>query len=121
MLTILISVSYTHLDVYKRQGLDSLQTLDVYMESADGTIEAKRFTGVDISHMGTVVSPSQPFRTTSGYKTIYIVVNKDVYKRHQFMICLVNLHYISTRFLTFIFSSESNTIDPYIESHRTLI
>lgn len=57
------------------EGLDSLQTLDVYMESADGTIEAKRFTGVDISHMGTVVSPSQPFRTTSGYKTIYIVVN----------------------------------------------
>lgn len=39
------------------------------------SIEAKRFTGVDISHMGTVVSPSQPFRTTSGYKTIYIVVN----------------------------------------------
>ena len=39
----------------------------------------------------------------------------------QFIICLLNLHYISTRFLTFIFSSESNTIDPYIESHRKLI
>ena len=57
------------------EGLDSLQTLDVYMESADGAIEAKRFTGEDISHAGTVVSPSQPFRTTSGYKTIYIVIN----------------------------------------------
>lgn len=39
----------------------------------------------------------------------------------QFIICLLNLHYIFTRFLTFIFSSESNTIDPYIESHRKLI
>ncbi len=57
------------------EGLDSLQTLDVYMQSADGTVEAKRFTGLDISHTGTVVSPSQPFRTTSGYKTIYIVIN----------------------------------------------
>ena len=47
------------------EGLDSLQTLDVYMQSADGTVEAKRFTGFDISHTGTVVSPSQPFRTTS--------------------------------------------------------
>lgn len=57
------------------EGLDSLQTLDVYMQSADGTVEAKRFTGLDISHTGTAVSPSQPFRTTSGYKTIYIVIN----------------------------------------------
>ena len=45
------------------------------MQSADGTVEAKRFTGLDISHTGTVVSPSQPFRTTSGYKTIHIVIN----------------------------------------------
>lgn len=57
------------------EGLDSLRTLDVYMQSADGTVEAKRFTGTDISYAGTVVSPSQPFRTTSGYKTIYIVIN----------------------------------------------
>lgn len=57
------------------EGLDSLQTLDVYMQSADGTIEAKRFTGADVSHTGTILSPSQPFRTTSGYKTVYVVIN----------------------------------------------
>ncbi|MCC8088804.1 MAG: Mfa1 family fimbria major subunit [Rikenellaceae bacterium] len=45
------------------------------MLSADGTIEAKRFTGIDISTNGTIVTPSQPFRTISGYKTIYIVLN----------------------------------------------
>lgn len=56
-------------------GLDSLQTLDVYMRSGDGTIETKRFMGSDISRSQTTISPSQPFKTTSGYKTIYIVIN----------------------------------------------
>ncbi|MCC8019795.1 MAG: Mfa1 family fimbria major subunit [Rikenellaceae bacterium] len=56
-------------------GNDYVQTLDIYMRSADGTIEAKRFTGTDISSDGSYVAPSQPFRTTSGYKTVYIVLN----------------------------------------------
>jgi hypothetical protein len=57
------------------EGNDGVQTLDIYMQSADGTIEAKRFQGTDISSTGTVVAPSQPFRTTSGTKTIYVVLN----------------------------------------------
>lgn len=56
-------------------GLDSLETLDVYIKSGDGTIETKRFTGSDISRSGTAVSPSQPFKTTSGNKTIYVIIN----------------------------------------------
>ncbi len=57
------------------EGHDAIQTLDIYMRSGDGTIEAKRFSGTGISSNGTVVSPSQPFRTTSGTKTIYVVLN----------------------------------------------
>lgn len=56
-------------------GNDGVRTLDIYMRSADGTVEAKRFTGTDISSDGTIVAPSQPFRTTSGTKTIYVVLN----------------------------------------------
>jgi len=57
------------------EGNDGVETLDIYMLSADGTIEGKRFSGTDISSTGSTVSPSQPFRTTSGYKTVYIVLN----------------------------------------------
>lgn len=57
------------------EGNDGVETLDIYMIGADGTLEAKRFTGSDISSTGTVVAPSQPFRTTSGNKTIYVVMN----------------------------------------------
>ncbi|MCD8260428.1 MAG: Mfa1 family fimbria major subunit [Bacteroides sp.] len=57
------------------EGNDGVETLDIYMVSGDGTIEAKRFTGSGISSTGSVVSPSQPFRTTSGTKTIYVVLN----------------------------------------------
>lgn len=57
------------------EGNDGVVTLDIYMVGADNTVEAKRFTGTDISSTGTVVSPSQPFRTTSGTKTVYVVIN----------------------------------------------
>lgn len=57
------------------EGNDGIKTLDIYMQSADGVIEAKRFTGTDISSTGTVIAPSQPFRTTSGIKNVYIVLN----------------------------------------------
>lgn len=57
------------------EGVDGIETLDIYMRSADGDIEAKRFTSADLSSTGTSVSPSQPFRTSSGYKTIYVVIN----------------------------------------------
>lgn len=57
------------------EGNDGVQTLDIYMLAADGTIEARRFTGADISSDGTTVTPSEPFRTTSGYKTVYVVIN----------------------------------------------
>lgn len=57
------------------EGHDAVETLDIYLLGADGVIEAKRFTGTDISSTGNSVSPSQPFRTTSGYKTIYVVLN----------------------------------------------
>ncbi|MDU1891511.1 MAG: Mfa1 family fimbria major subunit [Dysgonomonas sp.] len=57
------------------EGEDGIYTLDVYMVSADGTLEAKRFQEGDLSTTGSVLSPSQPFRTTSGKKTVYVVVN----------------------------------------------
>lgn len=57
------------------EGVDGVETLDVYMMDGEGIIEAKRFTGTDISSTGSSVSPSQPFRTTSGYKTVYVVLN----------------------------------------------
>ncbi len=57
------------------EGEDLIQTLDIYMLNADNSVEAKRFSGTDIATTGTAVSPSQPFRTMSGYKTIYVVLN----------------------------------------------
>lgn len=57
------------------EGMDGVITLDVYMIGADKTVEAKRFSGSDLSSTGTVVSPSQPFRTTSGSKVVYVVIN----------------------------------------------
>ncbi len=57
------------------EGDDGVETLDIYMVSSTGVIEARRFTGNDISSTGEVVAPSQPFRTTSGYKTVYVVLN----------------------------------------------
>ncbi len=60
------------------EGNDGIETLDIYIVSADGTLETKRFTGTDISSTGSIVSPSQPFRTTSGTKTIYVVLNNPL-------------------------------------------
>lgn len=65
------------------QGNDLIKTLDIYMQAtAGGDIERKRFTGADISINNTTgtISPSQPFLTTSGYKTLYVVLNdtKDI-------------------------------------------
>lgn len=57
------------------EGNDGVVTLDIYMVADDGTLEAKRFVGSDISSTGTVVAPSQPFRTTSGTKTVWVVLN----------------------------------------------
>lgn len=57
------------------EGMDDIQTLDLYMVSTDGTLETKRFTGTDISKASNEVSVSQPFRTTSGTKTVYVVIN----------------------------------------------
>jgi len=57
------------------EGNDGVETLDIYMVAADGTLEAKRFVGTEISAAGETVSPSQPFRTTSGTKTISVVIN----------------------------------------------
>lgn len=57
------------------EGNDWVNTLDIYMKSADGTIEAKRFVRADLSTDGSIITPNQPFRTTSGSKTIYVVLN----------------------------------------------
>lgn len=57
------------------EGNDLIETLDVYIESGDGSIQARRFTGTDIVMSGSTVSPSEPFLTTSGLKTIYVVLN----------------------------------------------
>lgn len=61
-------------------GNDLIKTLDVYMQSADGTIERRRFEGKEIAVStgsgGTpTVSPRAPFLTTSGNKTLFIVLN----------------------------------------------
>ena len=56
-------------------GNDGIQTLDVYMIGADKTVEAKRFSGKDLSASGSLITPSQPFRTTSGTKIVYVVLN----------------------------------------------
>lgn len=58
------------------EGNDAIETLDVYMTTVAGkTVEAYRFTGSEISANGNVVSTSQPFKTTSGKKTVHVVLN----------------------------------------------
>lgn len=58
------------------EGDDVIETLDVYMISmANRTVEARRFTDSEISSDGKIVSTSQPFKTTAGKKTVYIVLN----------------------------------------------
>lgn len=58
-------------------GKDYIKTLDIYIQS-DGIIEdAIRFERSDLSintNTG-IISPSQPFRTNSGSKIIYVVIN----------------------------------------------
>lgn len=58
------------------EGHDAIESLDVYMVSVtDRATETHRFTGTEISSTGNIVSTSQPFRTTSGKKLVYIVLN----------------------------------------------
>ena len=58
------------------EGHDAVETLDVYMVSVtDRTVETHRFTGSEITSTGSVVSTSQPFKTTSGRKLVHIVLN----------------------------------------------
>lgn len=60
----------------KYEGNDGIETLDVYLlDIAERSTEAKRFTKSEISSTGSVVSTSQPFRTTSGRKVVYVVLN----------------------------------------------
>ena len=47
----------------------------MYLVGTDKTFEAKRFSGSEITSTGSVVSTSQPFRTTSGRKMVYVVLN----------------------------------------------
>lgn len=58
------------------EGNDGIETLDIYLlDVADRSTQAKRFTKTEISSNGSVVSTSQPFRTTSGRKMVYVVLN----------------------------------------------
>jgi len=59
------------------EGNDGVETLDVYIVSGDGTIDPYRFAGDGLAAIDAsgIIEPSQPFRTTSGTKTIYVVVN----------------------------------------------
>ncbi|MCD8079300.1 MAG: hypothetical protein LUF04_02470, partial [Bacteroides sp.] len=51
------------------EGNDGVETLDIYMRSGDGTIEAKRFTGSGISSTGSVISlPASLFAPHPGSK-----------------------------------------------------
>lgn len=56
-------------------GNDSIETLDIYLEAGNGSVESLRLTAADIAVSGTTVSPSEPFKTTAGAKTIYVVLN----------------------------------------------
>lgn len=56
-------------------GKDAIETLDVYMKSGGVVERAKRFTGSDIAVSGSNVSTTEPFRTTSGHKEIFVVIN----------------------------------------------
>lgn len=57
------------------EGFNLIRTLDLYMTSSDGTVQAKRFAANDLSIDGALVTLNQPFRTTSGNKTIHVVLN----------------------------------------------
>lgn len=57
------------------EGNDGVETLDIYMVGTDRTFDAKRFTGSDLSTNGADVTLSQPFRTTSGTKVVWVVIN----------------------------------------------
>ncbi|MDR2955031.1 MAG: Mfa1 family fimbria major subunit [Prevotella sp.] len=57
------------------EGTDLVKTLDLYIVSADGTLEAKRLNRGDLSFTSSVLTPNEPFRTTSGSKSIYVVFN----------------------------------------------
>ena len=58
------------------EGNDYVKTLDIYIINTTGEVEeAKRFYSSGLSSSNGVYSPSQPFRTTSGYKQIYVVLN----------------------------------------------
>lgn len=63
-------------------GNDDIVTVDLYMQrvggTENGTLEkAIRFVAADgdLSINGNAVSPAEPFRTTSGTKNLYIVIN----------------------------------------------
>lgn len=61
-------------------GDDLIKTLDIYLQDANGDITSERFEGTDIavSSSGSgaaIVSPSAPFLTTPGQKTLYVVLN----------------------------------------------
>ncbi|MCD8194267.1 MAG: Mfa1 family fimbria major subunit [Tannerellaceae bacterium] len=58
------------------EGHDAVETLDLYLVNSDNTLSSShRFSGTEISTNGSVVSLAQPFRTTAGNKTIYVVLN----------------------------------------------
>lgn len=57
------------------QGLDLIANLDLYIIASDGTLDVKRFAPTDLSIEGSVLTIAQPFRTTSGNKQIFVVVN----------------------------------------------
>lgn len=58
-------------------GIGLVNTIDLYLVSADGTADAKRFEPTDftINTTGATLTLNQPFKTTSGNKTIYMVIN----------------------------------------------
>lgn len=57
------------------EGIDEADHLDLYMVSADGSIITRRFIQSDLAINGSALTLNEPFRTTSGTKTIYVVVN----------------------------------------------
>ncbi len=56
-------------------GIDGVKSLDIYMVSTDGSVEAKRFGKSELSTTGTVLKLNEPLRTTSGSKSLYVVLN----------------------------------------------
>lgn len=56
-------------------GNDSIKTLDIYLVDNEGVTEAKRFQGNELTYQNTEVRPTEPFKTTAGTKTVYIIIN----------------------------------------------